>query len=57
QSSTISSADNNDKRVDLDLYQQCKAKVVKLEYLAKHLRKELFINNLRHVRNVINNMD
>ncbi|CAG8631708.1 8213_t:CDS:1, partial [Scutellospora calospora] len=43
--------------VDPDLYQQCEAKVVELEYLAKYLREKLSINNLRHVRNAINNMD
>ncbi|CAG8793512.1 27904_t:CDS:2, partial [Dentiscutata erythropus] len=48
QSSTVFSADNDDERVDLDLYQQCEAKVVELEYLAKHLREKLSINNLKH---------
>ncbi|CAG8701116.1 27042_t:CDS:2 [Dentiscutata erythropus] len=48
---------NNDEGVNPDLYPQCEAKVAELEYLAKHLREELTINNLRHIKNVVNNID
>lgn len=51
------SADGYDENANPELYQQCEVKVVALEYLSNHLREELSLNNLRHVRNVVNNMD
>ncbi|CAG8816742.1 39312_t:CDS:2, partial [Gigaspora margarita] len=56
QQPTIFSA-NNDEGVNLDLYLQYEVKVAELEYLAKHLREELTINNLQHIKNIVNNMD
>ncbi|CAG8570218.1 16378_t:CDS:2 [Dentiscutata erythropus] len=57
QSSTVLSADGDEERIDPNLYQQCETKVVALEYLVKHLREELSANNIKHIKNVINNMD
>ncbi|KAF0436882.1 histidine phosphatase superfamily-domain-containing protein [Gigaspora margarita] len=57
QSSMAFSADGYDENANPELYQQCEVKVVALEYLSNHLREELSLNNLRHVRNVVNNMD
>ncbi|CAG8848878.1 13948_t:CDS:2, partial [Gigaspora margarita] len=57
QSSMTFSADGDDENANPELYQQCEVKVVALEYLSNHLREELSLNNIRHVRNVVNNMD
>ncbi|CAG8693327.1 1136_t:CDS:2, partial [Cetraspora pellucida] len=48
--------DENNKNFNPDLHQQCKSKVVTLERLVKHLNDELSANNLRHVKNVVDNM-
>ncbi|KAF0472459.1 hypothetical protein F8M41_025026 [Gigaspora margarita] len=57
QSSIVISVDDDGDRVDPNLYQQCETKVVELKYLVNHFREELSNKNLRHVRNVVNNMN
>ncbi|CAG8701814.1 16044_t:CDS:2 [Cetraspora pellucida] len=57
QSKTVFIADGDNEAVDPELHQQCKAKVDELEYLVNHLKEELFINNIQHVNNVVNNMN
>ncbi|CAG8837355.1 29184_t:CDS:1, partial [Gigaspora margarita] len=56
QSSIVISVDDDGDRVDPNLYQQCETKIVELEYLVNHLKEELSNKNLRHVKNVVNNI-
>ncbi|CAG8803937.1 2353_t:CDS:1, partial [Cetraspora pellucida] len=46
----------NNENLDPKLYQDCKSKIVALEHLVNHLNDELSANNLKHVKNVVDNM-
>ncbi|CAG8606745.1 9233_t:CDS:1, partial [Gigaspora rosea] len=56
QFSTAFSADGDSEMVDPKIYQQYESKVAELEHLTSHLKEELSNNNIRHVKNVIENM-
>ncbi|CAG8514261.1 20999_t:CDS:2, partial [Gigaspora rosea] len=56
QSSTAFSANGDSEMVDSEIYQQYESKVAELEHLTSHLREEPSNNNIRHIKNVIENM-
>ncbi|CAG8719294.1 6794_t:CDS:2, partial [Gigaspora rosea] len=48
--------DNDSENFNSELHQDCKVKVVALGRLVEHLNNVLSENNLRHVKNVVDNM-
>lgn len=50
-------ADGDDEDLDPEMRQICESKVAAVKRMAEHLEQELAANNLRHVLQVVNNMN
>ena len=49
--------DGDNKTLDSEMHQACEFKVGAVKHMAEYLEQELSANNLRHIMQVVNNMN